>query len=155
MVNETPNKITSPGALRPVSMRTRRTVRAAAFQRPPALQVLRALLLILSLVAAPGCTHMQKPWSRLRDDETSLEQAVYSLQQEVVLLRWQLEHKRADVQAPEAARRRRTAASMQAHDNYSQAQRIRDLRALIDILDRRVRTLSAEVHAYNDGVDYN
>lgn len=117
--------------------------------------MMRALLLIVSLVAVAGCNHSGTSWRSMPSDVAQLEEEVTALQDEVVILTRALATRRENLRLPETEHQRRTAAAATARESYPRTQRVRDLRVMGEILRRQIAALSAELEAYSDGPIYD
>jgi hypothetical protein len=107
---------------------------------------MRTLVLILSLLLA-GCAHHRRlPLPH------NPEGAISLLQQEIALLERQLTELRRDRRVEFGERKQ---AMEKARQSYSQTQRDRDTRTIIEILERRKAALSAEFQAFHDGTVYD
>ena len=106
---------------------------------------MRFLLPITLLALAIGCRNGHSSWRNIPPNEERLEEAAAVLQEEIDLLTRNVKRIREEP-GP------KPPSASQARNAYSQSQRIRDLRTMLEILERRRSALSSEIRAYGETV---
>ena len=111
---------------------------------------------MIGLLAFAGCTHGPTKAHYHTSDVKNLETVVSSLQEEIAILKRVVARQSVNPSPSLQESQRREAAAERARVSYSSSQRLRDLRALIDILERQRDALKAESSAYSEGliIDY-
>ena len=107
---------------------------------------MRFLLPIIILVSALGCRHGHGSWRHVPPKVERLEEAVVILQEEIDLLTRNINRVLKEEPGPVPA------GVARARKAYPQSQRIRDLRTMLEILERRRFALDSELKAYANEV---
>ena len=115
---------------------------------------MRSLLFIFSVMVLAGCCHTQSARRNMPSDAAKLEESVSLLQEEIAILTKHLSIITRVEGLPEAERQQRVtaaaAAAAVADASYSHAQRVRDLQAIVEILERRKAALSLQEKDYRN-----